>query len=42
MGHVKEILEKDGYAAIVLKVDKETLEEVIVKEIVRKYERYNK
>ena len=42
MEPVKEIQEKGGYAAIVLKVDKETLEEVIVKEIVRKYERYNK
>lgn len=42
MEHVREILEKGGYAAIVLKIDKETLEEVIVKEIVRKYERYNK
>ena len=33
MGHVKEILEKDGYAAIVLYLDKN--EEKIVKEIVR-------
>ena len=42
MEHVREIPGKGGYAAIVLKVDKETLEEVIVKEIVRKYERDNK
>ena len=35
MEHVREIPEKGGYAAIVLKVDKETLEEVIVKEIVK-------
>ncbi len=33
---------KGGYAAIVLKIDKETLEEVIVKEIIRKHERNNK
>lgn len=42
MEHVREIPEKGGYAAIVLKVDKETLEEVIVKKIVRKHERNNK
>ena len=35
MGHVREILEKDGYAAIVLYLDTDTNEETIVKEIVR-------
>lgn len=35
MGHVKEILEKDGYAAIILNIDKENGTEIIVKEIVR-------
>ena len=42
MEHAKETHGKGGYAAIVLKIDKETLEEVIVKEIVRKHERNNK
>ena len=32
MGHVKEILEKDGYAAIVLYLDTDKNEETIVKE----------
>lgn len=35
MGHVKEIPEKDGYAAIILNIDKENGTETIVKEIVR-------
>ena len=35
MGHVREILEKDGYSAIVLYLDIDKNEEKIVKEIVR-------
>ena len=35
MEHVKEILEKDGYASIVLYLDIDKNEETIVKEIVR-------
>jgi len=35
MEHVKVILEKDGYAAIVLYLDTDKNEEIIVKEIVR-------
>lgn len=35
MEHVKGILEKDGYAAIVLYLDTDKNEETIVKEIVR-------
>ena len=35
MEHVKEILGKDGYAAIVLYLDIDKNEETIVKEIVR-------